>query len=300
MPKKALIMGSTVADIIINLNQLPGTAEDVHVISQRTQLGGCAFNVSDIFRHADAPHLLFSPVGSGIYGDFVRDEMNRRGIERVIPDQVEENGCCYCFVESGGERTFISHRGAEYRFKTEFFDRIDPSEYGCAYVCGLEIEEPESLSMIHFLQENPKIRVYFAPGPRIMKLPAERMAALFAMGPVLHLNEREAHEYTGLPMESAALWLQHKTGADVVITLGARGAYCLPEQGEGQLVPPSSVTVVDTIGAGDAHIGALMAYRENGRALVEATSIANRVAGLVVSRRGALIDKADFDELKLS
>lgn len=299
MHTKALIIGSTVADVIINLDKLPGTAEDVHVLGQRMQLGGCAFNVSDILRHAGVPHLLFSPVGSGIYGDFVRGEHKARGIQRAIADQPESNGCCYCFVEQGGERTFICQHGAEYKFKREFFERIDPSLYSEAYVCGLEIEEVQGQAIVDFLLANPQIQVYFAPGPRILKLRPERMHALFSLHPVLHLNEREAHQYTGLPVEQAALWLMSKTGQDVVITLGDRGAYCLDKGRHGAYVPADKVGVNDTIGAGDAHIGALIAFGMLGYSFVDAVRAANRVAGAVVTCRGAQISKEQFDELGL-
>ena len=69
--KKALIIGSTVVDVIVNLvDSLPKTGEDVHVRSQHMSLGGCAYNVSDSVRHFQVPYILFSPVGTGVYGYF--------------------------------------------------------------------------------------------------------------------------------------------------------------------------------------------------------------------------------------
>ena len=70
--KKVLVIGSTVVDVIINVDHLPTTQEDVHVISQHMSLGGCAFNTSDMIRHFEVPYILFSPVGTGAYGEFVR------------------------------------------------------------------------------------------------------------------------------------------------------------------------------------------------------------------------------------
>ena len=58
--KKALIIGSTVVDVIVNLvDSLPTTGEDVHVRSQHMSLGGCAYNVSDSVRHFQVPYILF-------------------------------------------------------------------------------------------------------------------------------------------------------------------------------------------------------------------------------------------------
>ena len=78
--KKVLVIGSTVADIIINVDYLPTTAQDVHLHSQSMSLGGCAHNVSDMIRHFGAPYILYSPVGTGLYGDFVRSELAKKGI----------------------------------------------------------------------------------------------------------------------------------------------------------------------------------------------------------------------------
>ena len=65
--KKALIIGSTVVDVIVNLvDSLPTTGEDVHVRSQHMSLGGCAYNVSDSVRHFQIPYILFSPVGRSL------------------------------------------------------------------------------------------------------------------------------------------------------------------------------------------------------------------------------------------
>ena len=84
--KKVLVIGSTVVDIIVQLeDRLPKTGEDVHVLSQRMSLGGCAYNVSDSIRHFQVPYILFSPIGTGVYGSFVRQELANRGISTPIP-----------------------------------------------------------------------------------------------------------------------------------------------------------------------------------------------------------------------
>lgn len=110
--KKVLVIGSAVVDVIITLDHLPGRSEDVHVKTQTMSLGGCAYNTSDIIRHFGVPYIPFFPVGKGAYGDFVKNHLAMRGITSPIPTPDSENGCCYCFVEEDGERTFISYHGA--------------------------------------------------------------------------------------------------------------------------------------------------------------------------------------------
>ena len=63
--KKTLVIGSTVVDIIIGVKSLPKTQEDTHTTFHKMNLGGCAFNVSEILRQSKTPYVLCSPVGSG-------------------------------------------------------------------------------------------------------------------------------------------------------------------------------------------------------------------------------------------
>ena len=95
--KQALIIGSTVADVTVRLPHLPVTGEDVIVESQSMSLGGCAYNVSEILRQSGVPYTLFSPVGTGIYGNYVREHLKRKQIPILIPTPAADNGCCYCF-----------------------------------------------------------------------------------------------------------------------------------------------------------------------------------------------------------
>ena len=71
--KKCLVIGSTVCDVIIHVDKLPKRSEDVHVKSQSLSLGGCAYNVVSVLHNLDIDYVFISPVGRGMYGDFVRE-----------------------------------------------------------------------------------------------------------------------------------------------------------------------------------------------------------------------------------
>lgn len=218
--KKILVIGSTVADIIINPDFLPTTADDVHVKSQTMSLGGCAHNVADMIRHFGAPYTLFSPVGTGLYGDFVRNQLAAKGLASPMPTPDMANGCCYCFVEESGERTFIVDHGAEYLFYREWFDQLKLDKLSCAYICGLEIEEKTGGVIVDFLEESG-LPVFYGPGPRICLIDPALMERIFALHPVMHLNEDEICRYTGCDtISTAAEALYARTGNTIIITNG--------------------------------------------------------------------------------
>ena len=315
--KNVLVIGSTVVDVIINVPHLPKTQEDVHVIHQRMSLGGCAYNTSDTIRHFGVPYILFTPIGTGAYGDFVRKELGVRGIVPPIPSPEAENGCCYCFVENTGERTFISYHGAEYRFQKEWFDALNPEEIDTVYICGLEIEEPTGPNIVAWLEEHPDLTLYFAPGPRINRIDSALLDRIFALHPVLHLNEEEACSFVARQTASdgshasqngvscepndpagAAAALYRLTGNAVIVTLGEKGTFYYDVQ-ESAHIPGVPATQIDTIGAGDSHIGAVISVQKLGLSLRDAIAAANRVASRVVETEGALLPDDVFSKLEL-
>ena len=82
--KPCLIIGSTVCDVIINLPAIPLSAQDTNIYSQTLQIGGCAYNVVSILHHLSLPYTFLSPVGTGVYGEFVERELNKTGITTMI------------------------------------------------------------------------------------------------------------------------------------------------------------------------------------------------------------------------
>ena len=317
--KQALIIGSTVVDVTIRLPHLPVTGEDVIVENQTMSLGGCAYNVSEILRQSGVPYTLFSPVGTGVYGNYVREHLERKQIPILIPAPAADNGCCYCFVEQSGERTFAALHGAEYRFERQWFSLVKPLSIGCVYVCGLELEEDTGSVILDYLEEHPEYTVYFAPGPRISFIPQGSLERMFSLSPILHLNGDEAMGYTGItgPLEDkqpvnlcregktadrlreAADRLTALTRNHVIITLGGHGAFYMEPSGKYALIPGCPARQVDATGAGDSHMGAVIACRMKGFPMDKAIRTANRISAAVVEHAGAGLKDEDFLRLNV-
>ena len=160
---------------------------------------------------------------------------------------------------------FVCRYGAEYLFRKEWFDALDANEIGGVYLCGLEVERSSGDLLIDYLEEHPEFSLYFAPGPRIGSIPSERLERLFRLSPLVHLNASEALTITGCNNLHRAVKVlcSITNGGPVIITLGARGVLCA--QGDWmEEVPAQAVEVEDTIGAGDSHIGAMIAGLSRG------------------------------------
>ena len=295
---KTLVIGSTVCDVVIEVERLPKIGEDENIRHQSLHIGGCAFNVSRMLTLFQSDHVLFTPVGQGVYGDFVREYFKQEKIP-VLLEPSRSNGCCYCIVDQSGERTFICEHGAEYFFNEEWFDRINTKDFQFVYICGLEIEETSGDQIISFLEKNLHLTIFFAPGPRICKIEKEKMQRLLALHPILHLNKSEIFAFSNQDsLEKAVEETYLLNQNTIIVTLGAEGAY-YKDDTESSFIPTKQMEPVDTIGAGDGHIGTVIACLSHSMPLKQAIQVANKVSGKIVQKKGATLTKEEFAELHL-
>lgn len=291
--KRLLIIGSTCVDVILRLDHLPTTGEDMHPV-QRFAMGGCAFNVAQVPKAYDVDLRFVTPIGDhGVFSDFVRAHLGNAGFRGPITVPDSENGCCYCLVERSGERTFLSVHGVEYSFHAEYMDAFAGERFDYTYICGLEVEETTGGELVAWLEAHPDIAgtVVYAPGPRGIEVDANRTDRILALHPILHLNEQEAQALAGIsdsenPVLAAAQALHAKTGNMVIVTCGDDGVLWISADGSVHTAPSVPSTVVDTIGAGDSHCGAVLTGLTLGWSEGDTMRFANQIASEVVAQEG--------------
>lgn len=282
--KSTLIIGSSVCDVQIYVQHYPQLSGDENIIRQEMTMGGCAWNVATVFRQLQLPYTLFSPIGQGIYGQFVKTHFQENDIP-ILLETSKPNGCCYCIIDSNGERTFLCEHGAEYFYYKEWFEKLNMSMYQSIYICGLEIEEDVDQNIFHFLKQYPSHTLYFAPGPRLLEIPKQAMQNILSLHPILHMNKQEILSYTKQPeLDKACMTLYHTTRRPIIVTLGKEGCYFY-DGNQSKQIPAIEVTVVNTNGAGDTHIGAIMAYKNNGHDWDSVLQKANVIASQKISKK---------------
>lgn len=294
--KRTLVLGSATTDIIIHVDHLPSRTEDLNIPPLEMQVGGCAYHVGWMLHLFDVPYLMATPMGSGLYGEFVKQQFRSLGLTWHI-ERPEAAGACLCLVEPDGERSFLAHHGIEYHFHPDWMNGIATEDVDSAYVCGLEMEEDSGEQMLAYLRQHPDWTIYFAPGPRFDAIEPRRLSSLLALSPILHLNEQEilSHTHTD-DVTSACAALYAQTHNDIIVTQGSRG--CLHYDGMTMLHMDSIPTdVADTIGAGDAHLGSYISARQLGYDVKSALRIANTTAAAVVSVTGGQLSAEAFASL---
>ena len=222
-------IGSTCVDVIIRVDHLPRTEENLHPDSQRFAIGGCAYNVANILGRAGASVTFVTPVGEqGVFGGFAAAQLAKLPFARPVLLPNEANGCCYCLVEANGERTFMSIHGAEYSFSPEWMRFCERGHFQYGYVCGLEVEEKTGGLLVDYMKNAPVETWLYSPGPRGAGIDRARTDAIFALHPILHLSGSEAGALSGRDgLDDALLALHERTQAPIIATVGAQGARVL-------------------------------------------------------------------------
>ena len=137
---KVFILGSAVVDLVLSVNRLPKSGEDISAAFQGGKVGGCAFNVADVLTKLDLPCSTYFPVGEGMFAQIVKQEFIKRSIAISQVCNCGDNGWNLSLVEPDGERTFITMSGLECRMQKQWFDKYSFSDFDYFYLSGYQAE----------------------------------------------------------------------------------------------------------------------------------------------------------------
>ena len=275
-----IVVGSVNADLVVRAPRLPGPGETVTGGTFARHGGGKGANQAVAAARLGARTALVAAVGGD---DFGAEALRGLAAEGVDVDGVARladvaTGVALIVVDERAENQIAVASGANAALDGAFVAAALERLEGGVVLLSLEVGDAALLAG--------------ARGARLAVLnpaPAREVpAALLDAGPLLTPNAGEARDLTGEEdPRAAALALRERTGAPVVVTLGADGALLADGPGEPVRVPAPRVDAVDTTGAGDCLNGALAAELARGAALEAAVAFAVRAAALSTLRQGA-------------
>lgn len=288
--KKILVIGSAAVDIVIPVERFPERGGEVSPKTENLSVLGPAFELCSCLCRFGLPVIPYLPVGSGVYGDYIRGEMNRHGFRSAIPQVREMNGCRYLFVEPDGKSTCVNIRGAEYSFYPEWFESLEQRawEIDSVYLTGQEFVEPTGELILGFLELHPKMKVYFQPAGQILKISASRMERLFLRNPVIALSREEVLAYTGEETpEAAGLLMASWSGGTVLTDLGKENGLLTEVSEENGEISQVSVPCCPAEGntepgkVEESCFASYIALRKTGKTAREASCLAARMEAAI-------------------
>jgi ADP-ribosylglycohydrolase/sugar/nucleoside kinase (ribokinase family) len=287
---RLLHLGNVVIDVVLDVPALPGRGDDVLAASGETSPGG-GFNVMAAAARQGLRVGYAGAHGSGPFGALARAGLASEGIDVLQrPKAGLDTGFVVVVVDSGGERTFLTSRGAEAALTAGDLAGLAARPRDAVYVSGYGLVHPGSReALLGWLGRLGDDRaVFFDPGPLAAAIPADATGTVLARSDWVTCNAREAALLTcEADPPGAARALARQAGRrGVLVRTGAAGCL-IARRGRGSVtVPGFRVEMVDTNGAGDAHAGTFIAALASGADEVTAARAANAAAALAVTRRG--------------
>jgi sugar/nucleoside kinase (ribokinase family) len=287
---RLLHLGNVVVDVVLEVPALPERGGDV--LAERTQsTPGGGFNVMVAAVRQGLRVAYAGAHGSGPFGALARAGMAEAGIEILQPPKADlDTGFVIAVVDSAGERTFLTSRGAEAALTAMDLAGLTPAPRDAVYLSGYGLLHPSNRNaLLGWLGRLGQGTVmFFDPGPLVGSIPADVLEAVLARGDWVTCNARESTLLTGLadPPGAARALAERAGRRGVLVRTGSAGCLIGYRDRDPVTVPGFRVDVLDTNGAGDAHAGTFIATLAGGAGEVAATRAANAAAALSVTRRG--------------
>jgi ribokinase len=197
-------------------------------------------------------------------------------------------------VDDQGQNTIVVAPGANACLNAQDIQLARPA-FTDASVLVLQLEIPLAAAeaAIHLAVEN-HLTVILNPAPAQALKPA-----LLRQVDYLILNQNELGLLTGEADQNAAIrQLQDWGCKTILVTLGEHGALLIEGQTRNHL-KAYEVKAIDSVGAGDAFVGAFAASIASGSTPTEAALIANAAGALAVTRPGAQSSLPYSEEIDL-
>jgi sugar/nucleoside kinase (ribokinase family) len=287
---RLLHLGNVVVDVVLTVGELPERGSDVLATSTATAVGG-GFNVMVAAARQGLPVTYAGAHGTGPFATQARLALDEAGVELSHPARKElDTGFVVVLVDAGGERTFVTSRGAEATLTLADLGRVRPGSRDVVCLSGYGLlHDANRAALVPWLGALPDdVVVLVDPGPLGHQIPADALEAVLARADWWSCNSAEALSLTGLadPVAAAAALLGRTGRLGVLVRTGHAGCVLVVRGLEPVAVPGFRVTAVDLNGAGDAHTGVFLAALAAGEEPAEAARRANAAAALAVTRRG--------------
>jgi ribokinase len=265
-----VVVGSCNLDLVSSTDHLPSPGETLRAVTYAEHAGGKGLNQAVACARMGARVALIGCVGNDSAGTMLRELLEHEGIDTSQLKTVDApTGRAFITVDASGENTIVIVAGANAHVgKTAI-------TFPSSKVLLAQLEIPLDVVTRVFAKAQGAIRV-LNPAPAAV-IPSE----LLSLCDIAVPNETESEAMGGTK------YLLGSGVNTVITTLGERGAE-ISDATSTSAVTPYPVNAIDTVGAGDAFVGALCAEIARGADLQGAAQIASVAGALATTIRGAV------------
>jgi fructokinase len=278
--KKILCIGEALIDMICTDKGKP-LSEGENFLKKP---GGAPTNVAAAIAALGGDVELAAKVGRDPFGQHLVDVMDSFGVSTKWILQDENYFTTFAFVSlmENGERDFYFNRGADGQLNRDEVDAIDLEEFSIVHFGSATAFLPGPLQIAYqsLLQKSllQDIFISFDPNYRSLLFQHDKQSFIDQSWNFLDcchffkVSDEEAMMLTGrATVTDAVNDFLLRTKSVFAITLGKDGTL-LGINGKTKIIPSIKIKPVDTTGAGDAFVGAVL-YQLEGKSLAEIKSM---------------------------
>ena len=280
--------------------------------------GGAPANVAASICKLDGKAYFLGQVGADFFGKYLLELLRDLKINTEMAVAEGSTTMALVGIDENGERNFDFLRGSdgEYSFGNVDLSKISNSDiihFGSAtgFLDG-ELKKTYFKLLEH--AKNNNIYVSFDPNYRDALITNDKLEAFVEDSITFlkkcdfaKLSDEELFLLTNEKDITAGVKKLHELGVKVVtITLGVNGTY-ISVNGENEIVPSIKIKQVDSTGAGDAFVGAVLkqlADIEDKRSIgfeqwKSIVAFANKVGAITCTNYGAIASMPTLAEIEL-
>ena len=258
------VVGSLNVDLTLRCDRLPHPGETVTGRDFTQRPGGKGANQALAAARLGADVRMIGRTGTDAYAEVAVRNLRAAGVDLTMVTQAAApTGIAMILVDDTGENQIALHPGANAELELDDIELGD----GDAVICQLEIPGRAVARAARAAHARSLFCLNAAPA---LPVPPEALAR----ADLIIVNETE---HAALP----------PTNALVALTLGANGAVLIKDGEKLASAAAPTVTAVDTVGAGDTFVAALVVGLVEGRQPGDALQRACLAAALTVTGEGA-------------
>jgi ribokinase len=297
-----VVVGSCNVDLITYTARFPKVGETIEGTDFKQGFGGKGANQAVAAAKLGAKVAMIARLGMDGFGTQTLENFKIQNVDARFVTQLEgvPSGVAPIFVNAEGQNFIVIVSGAN--AKLEASD-LEPAkellEHAKFVICQLEIKQQTVLEAFS-IARGAGVKTVLNPAPAAPLIPG-----LLEVTDLIVPNETELELLTGKPVTTvleardAARDLLAAGAKEVIVTLGERGALHVTLE-RAVHHQPRVVKAIDSTGAGDAFIAALVSALSRGLDIQHAIEFANAAAAVSVTRAGTQTSFAKLEELKLA
>lgn len=259
-----LILGGLLVDKYFILDQYPHKGQDAIIKDTCDFVGGCSINMAMTIKNLGGNPYIVSCLANDEMGKSCKTYLEERSLPldciKIIED---ESGYCLVFVDSDGERTFMTKNGCEGIFSEDMVPNEIMEKCRIVAITGyylLPDKERKSydrtaLEYLIKLKDKGKT-IIFDPSPLVAMINPEILEGVLKISDLIKPNWSEAEFLAGSKKPASWAVKLAKENKIVVITRGSEGGEVFSSQANFPFESLAS-NPIDSTGAGDSFTGAL-------------------------------------------